>query len=245
MWRKTVAGRGCSSPLGQLDVFFHSLLYFITESRHHQPSTCEWQGGGKRWKGYFHVSQPGKIKWECLPKKSGHFGFSWKTETLLFPLILYVVSERDWLVSVPMVFAYTKRNETLSVTFILDWWKEQRARQLPRGCFLSVTLNIVWEQSGCSLWAQAQLLETEKVPTTSSRQTWLSASVGKIMQQNSTINMEMSSKQGQLESEFWFGPLRERPIGETGPFAKAGCILRFQATWTLKRYTEMGSGLGP
>lgn len=26
MWRKTLAGRGRSSPLGQLEVFFHSLL---------------------------------------------------------------------------------------------------------------------------------------------------------------------------------------------------------------------------
>lgn len=134
--------------------------------------TCEWQGGGKRWKRHSYASQLGKTKWECLPKKSGHFGFSWKIQTLLFPLILYAVSEREWLVSVPMVFAYTRRNETFSMAFILDWWKKQRARQLPRGCFLSVTLNIVWEQSGCSLWAQTQLLENEKVFAISSRQTW-------------------------------------------------------------------------
>lgn len=242
MWRKTVAGRGCSFPFGSAG---HVLP--LTSKFHLwvQASSALNLRVTRRWKGYFHASQPGKTKWECLPKKSGHFGFSWKTQTLLFPLILYAVSERDWLVSVPMVFVYTKRNETFSMTFILDWWKEQRARQLPRGCFLSVTLNIVWEQSGSSLWAQAQLLETEKVPTMSSRQTWLAASVGKIMQQNSDVNMEMSSEQGQLESGFWFGSLRERPIGETGPFAKAGHIVRFQATWTLKRYSEVGSGLGP
>lgn len=28
MWRKTLAGRGRNSPLGQLEVFFHSLLIF-------------------------------------------------------------------------------------------------------------------------------------------------------------------------------------------------------------------------
>lgn len=29
MWKKTVAGRGRSSSLGQLEVFFHSLLIFF------------------------------------------------------------------------------------------------------------------------------------------------------------------------------------------------------------------------
>lgn len=41
--------------------------------------------------------------------------------------------------------------------------------------------------------------------------------------ENSDINIEISSKQGQMESEFWFGSLKERSSAEKGPFAKARC----------------------
>lgn len=243
MWRKTVAGRGRSSSLGQLEVFLQLTSdFFLCESKCHQPWTWQAQRSGKRWKGYFHDSQPGKTKWECLPKKSGHCGFSWKTQTLLFPLFLCVVSEGDWIVSVPMVFAYTKRNETLSDNDIYFRPMEQQAKQLPRGCFLSMTLKAVWEQAGCSLRAQAELLETSKVPTTSSTDKAVCL-CGQDRAATFRFSMGMASKQGQLESGFSRGSLREA-YWRDRPICKSW-MHRFQTAWTLKRYSETGSGSGP
>lgn len=118
----------------------------------------------RRWKGYFHASQPGKKKsgnvcqrnldTSDFLKRPKRCYFLWFCMWYLKDIDLWMF---PWSLS-------TQRHETLSMTFILDWWKEQWAKQLPRGCFLSMTLNIVWEQSGCSLWVQA--LETENWKST-------------------------------------------------------------------------------